>query len=56
MAGSEKDSWLGVAIITAVLCLVSAVAAATARETYQVRTEDLGRPVKTAGETVSVPT
>jgi MFS family permease len=56
VAGSEKDSWLGIAIITAVLCLVSAGAAATARETYQIRTEDLGRPAKTVDETVSVPT
>ncbi|MGH3378780.1 MAG: MFS transporter [Actinoallomurus sp.] len=56
VAGSGKGSWLGVAILTAVLCLISTAAAATARETYRVRTEDLGRPAATTEKTVSVPT
>lgn len=40
--GSGKDDWLGVAIFTAAVCAVAAVAAATARETYRVPTAELG--------------
>jgi MFS family permease len=40
--GSAKDDWLGVAIFTAAVCVVAAIAAATARETYQVPTALLG--------------
>jgi MFS family permease len=53
VAGSGRDGWLGAAILTAALCLVSAVAVATGRETYRVRTEDLGRREQTVRETVS---
>jgi MFS family permease len=53
VAGSGRDGWLGAAILTAALCLVSAVAVATGRETHQVRTEDLGRRERTGRETVS---
>ncbi|MFF5260353.1 MFS transporter [Actinomadura viridis] len=42
VAGSGKDAWLGVSIITAVLCLVNVAAVATGRETHRVPTEDLG--------------
>ncbi|MFC5162559.1 MFS transporter [Nonomuraea angiospora] len=42
LAGTGPDSWLGVSIITAVLCLVNVAAVATARETYRVPTEQLG--------------
>ncbi|MDX3100575.1 MFS transporter [Nonomuraea angiospora] len=42
LAGTGPGSWLGVSIITAVLCLVNVAAVATARETYRVPTEQLG--------------
>ncbi|MER6005004.1 MFS transporter [Nonomuraea angiospora] len=42
LAGTGPDSWLGVSVITAVLCLVNVAAVATARETYRVPTEQLG--------------
>ncbi|MEV6030832.1 MFS transporter [Nonomuraea sp. NPDC052116] len=42
LAGTGQDSWLGVSVITAVVCLVNVVAVATARETYRVPTEQLG--------------
>ncbi len=42
IAGTGKDSWLGVSIFTAALCLANVIAVATARETYKVPTEDLG--------------
>ncbi len=56
IAGSGKGSWLGVSVITAVLCLVSGAAALTARETYRVPTEDLGAHADAASPSVSVPT
>jgi MFS family permease len=40
--GSGKQDWLGVAIFTAAVCVVAAIAAATARETYRVPTAELG--------------
>ncbi|MGW4064084.1 MFS transporter [Amycolatopsis sp. NPDC004747] len=40
--GSGKDDWLGVAVFTAGVCAVSALAAATARETSRVPTAELG--------------
>ncbi|MET9001531.1 MFS transporter [Amycolatopsis sp. NPDC004169] len=40
--GSGKGDWLGVAIFTAAVCVVAALAAATARETYRVPTAQLG--------------
>ncbi|GAA4089498.1 MFS transporter [Nonomuraea soli] len=39
--------WTGVAVFTAILCAISAVAVATARETHRVPTAELGLP---AGE------
>jgi MFS family permease len=42
IAGTGKDSWLGVSIFIAVLCLINVAAVATGRETYKVPTEDLG--------------
>ncbi|WP_311131988.1 MFS transporter [Nonomuraea gerenzanensis] len=42
VAGTGPESWLGVSIITAVVCLINVAAVATARETYQVPTEQLG--------------
>jgi MFS family permease len=50
LAGTGRESWLGVSIITAVLCLVNVAAVATAREIYRVPTGQLGlrraEPVK----------
>ncbi|MEU5882445.1 MFS transporter [Spirillospora sp. NPDC047279] len=42
IAGSGKDAWFGVAVVTAVLCLVNVAAVATGRETAHVPTEELG--------------
>ncbi|SEF21141.1 Na+/melibiose symporter [Amycolatopsis pretoriensis] len=52
--GSAKEDWLGVAIFTAAVCVVAAVAAATARETYRVPTAELGSrlPVTPSPSTV----
>jgi MFS family permease len=55
-AGSSRGSWLGVSVITALLCLASAASALTARETYAVPTEDLGKPAGSSAAAVSVPT
>ncbi|MFC4565639.1 MFS transporter [Nocardiopsis mangrovi] len=43
IAGPEGDNWLGVAGLSAVLCLIPVVAALTARETAHTPTADLGR-------------
>ncbi|MCK2216989.1 MHS family MFS transporter [Actinomadura sp. ATCC 31491] len=43
VAGTGPESWLGVSIITAAVCLVNVAAVATARETYRVPTAELGR-------------
>jgi MFS family permease len=40
--GTGKSDWLGVSIFTAAVCVVAAIAAATARETYRVPTAELG--------------
>jgi MFS family permease len=40
--GSGRSDWLGVALFTAAVCVVAAVAAATARETHPVPTAELG--------------
>ncbi|MEV0618348.1 MFS transporter [Nonomuraea sp. NPDC050404] len=42
VAGTGPESWLGVSIITAVVCLINVAAVATARETYKVPTDQLG--------------
>ena len=44
VTGSGEAAWLGVATLTAGFCLVNVVAVATARETYDVPTEQLGGP------------
>ncbi|MFG2007131.1 MFS transporter [Spirillospora sp. NPDC048911] len=51
VAGSGQDAWFGVAVVTAVLCLVNVAAVATARETYGVPTERLG--IRPGGEPVA---
>ncbi|GAA2787937.1 MFS transporter [Saccharopolyspora taberi] len=43
IAGEGSANWMGVAIFTAVLCGLNAIAVATARETYRVPTPELGR-------------
>jgi MFS family permease len=42
VGGSGKGAWLGVSILIAGICLLTAVVVATARETYKVPTEELG--------------
>ncbi|GDY31792.1 MFS transporter [Gandjariella thermophila] len=42
VAGSGRGSWLGVAALTAAVCVVNAIAAATARETHRVPMDRLG--------------
>lgn len=44
VSGDGRDGWLPVAVLLAVLCVISAAATATARETAHVPTADLGRP------------
>ena len=58
IAGPDGKNWLGVAGFTAAVCLISAVAALTGRETHRVPTAELGaRPAEVAQERVaSVPT
>ncbi|MFC5745820.1 MFS transporter [Actinomadura rugatobispora] len=49
IAGDGPGAWLGVSIITAVLCLINIAAVATGRETYKVPTDQLGvRPAPAA--------
>jgi MFS family permease len=51
VAGSGRGSWLGVGLFTAALCVVNAIAAATARETHRVPMEQLGiRPSAAAAQ------
>ncbi|MEU7834245.1 MFS transporter [Nonomuraea sp. NPDC049129] len=42
VAGTGRDSWLGVSLLTAALCLINVAAVATARETYRIPTDQLG--------------
>jgi MFS family permease len=42
IAGPDGDDWLGVAVFTAVFCVICAIAVATGRETHKVPTEELG--------------
>lgn len=52
--GTGKDAWLPVAVLTAAICLVSAAAIFTARETFNVRTADLGRKQSAAASKSAV--
>ncbi|RCW44475.1 Na+/melibiose symporter-like transporter [Halopolyspora algeriensis] len=55
-AGTGQDSWLGVSLFVAVLCLVNVIAVASGRETYKVPTAELGKKQdETPSEPVSVP-
>jgi MFS family permease len=56
IAGPGGKNWVGVAIFTAALCTVTAIAAATARETHKIPTEDLGtKPAGASPATTAVP-
>ncbi|MFS8103080.1 MHS family MFS transporter [Lentzea alba] len=44
--GSGRDGWVGVAIFTAGVCVLSAAAIATGRETFRLPTAELGRSPK----------
>src|SRR5204862_184127 len=48
LLGDGPNGWIPVAIFVAGCCVVSAAAAATARETHAVSIEDLGRKVQEA--------
>lgn len=53
VAGPKGDNWMGVAIFTAAFCVISAIAAATGRETHKIPTAELGaRPHKEQGQQV----
>lgn len=43
--GDGPNAWVPVAVFTAVVCLISAIAAWTARETYRTHMNDLGRKI-----------
>ncbi|MBK1788290.1 MFS transporter [Prauserella cavernicola] len=43
LAGGDGSNWIAVAVFTAALCVVNAIAVASGKETYQVPTEELGR-------------
>ncbi|MFR9802471.1 MFS transporter [Pseudonocardia sp. RS010] len=49
VAGPGVSGWVPVAVLGGALCLVAAVAAATARETFRVPTRDLGRSPRRTG-------
>ena len=42
IAGPDGDNWLGVAVFTAVISVICAIAVATGRETHRVPTAELG--------------
>ncbi|MGI5220643.1 MFS transporter [Nocardia sp. CA-290969] len=44
LVGDSRTNWLPVAVLVAVCCVVCAVAAFTARETYRVPLTELGKP------------
>ncbi|MFC5947292.1 MFS transporter [Pseudonocardia lutea] len=49
VAGPGVSGWVPVAVLGGGLCVVSALAAATARETFRVPTRELGRTSRTTG-------
>lgn len=42
LAGSGEDSWFGVSVFVAVLCVINALAVASGKETHRVPTAELG--------------
>jgi hypothetical protein len=42
IAGEGENGWLPVAVFTSICCIISAVSAATARETYRTEMHELG--------------
>ncbi|MEU4222957.1 MFS transporter [Nonomuraea sp. NPDC026600] len=53
VAGTGRGSWLGVSVLTAVVCLINVAAVATARETYRIPTDQLGARPATPAPTAS---
>ncbi|MEV2250330.1 MFS transporter [Streptomyces sp. NPDC050147] len=53
--GPDGDDWLGVAIFTAVFCVICAIAVATGRETHRVPTADLGLRARDAKAPAKTP-
>jgi hypothetical protein len=43
LQGTGPNGWLPVAVLTFAACLIAAIAAFTARETYRTEINDLGR-------------
>ncbi|MFD5746631.1 MFS transporter [Streptomyces sp. NPDC127033] len=50
IAGPDGDDWVGVAIFTAVFCVLSSLAVVTGRETFKVPTTELGARPDASGE------
>jgi MFS family permease len=44
IAGQGDNGWLPVAVFTSICCVISAVSASTARETYRIPMQELGHP------------
>ncbi|MBT2225542.1 MFS transporter [Nonomuraea sp. NEAU-A123] len=53
VAGTGRGSWLGVSVLTAVVCLINVAAVATARETYRIPTDQLGAKSTTPAQTAT---
>ncbi|WP_394617071.1 MFS transporter [Lentzea sp. JNUCC 0626] len=51
--GSGREDWIGVAIFTAAVCALSAAAIATGRETFRLRTSELGRLAQQPADVVA---
>ncbi|MEU7860979.1 MFS transporter [Nonomuraea sp. NPDC049141] len=56
VAGTGRGSWLGVSVLTAVVCLINVAAVATARETYRIPTDQLGAKTTTPAQTATAST
>ncbi|HUR01844.1 MAG TPA: MFS transporter [Nonomuraea sp.] len=56
VAGTGRDSWLGVSVLTAVVCLINVAAVATARETYRIPTDQLGAKSATPAQAATAST
>ncbi|MFD7325859.1 MFS transporter [Streptomyces sp. NPDC059875] len=53
IAGPDGDNWQGVAVFTAVFCVICSIAVATGRETHRVPTAELG--LRTPTEPALIP-
>jgi MFS family permease len=54
IAGEGDNGWLPVAVFTSICCVISAISAATARETYRTKMQDLGHKPSVQQETRTV--